>query len=570
MRCFAFLLTLLLAFPAQAQNILFPANPGDMIVRGTGTTWGPVAGGLAGRVLQSNGPTAAPVWSNSLPLNFQLPPMAVNTVWCNVSGAQAPATACSISQILNTIDYDVQRPPLAGSVPYVGTDQLWHLAPPPSTAGWVWTAQGTGVVPQWAVPSIVASGSGITGPCESGGLLFNYNGTLHCTDSTSGAANVSSSGTLHLPILVNDTRFGLHITHTLGVGPIPGALYSNLIKGSLDATITGSGGGGTDVSANWALVQISASVGSNYDAIGGTDVGQAFGLAVGMVGNGPTTTTSDIVGLSAGTASNYTNPNSRFYASVFSATMGEHGTTPFLIDAEFGGGIFNPTPGAVALRSGANFSNYGTFRATEDQVISVVGGNLGGEWGNFVNFIKPPGVTTDPLATTANVINASLAQTVNSIINTPLWDISGYVYNTKHAIVTGSGIGVFGSLTSDGALAIKGGAGANLSLLLQTGASPTWSLGGTAAVFYLSAVGVATPAINISVVDNLVTMAAGFKAGTVAVAALPTCNAGLKATQYFVTDSNAASYTAGIGAIVADGGTTQVPVICDGTNWRIG
>ncbi len=38
----------------------------------------------------------------------------------------------------------------------------------------------------------------------------------------------------------------------------------------------------------------------------------------------------------------------------------------------------------------------------------------------------------------------------------------------------------------------------------------------------------------------------------------------------FVTDSDAASFTAGIGAIVAAGGSTHVPVIYDGTNWRIG
>lgn len=37
----------------------------------------------------------------------------------------------------------------------------------------------------------------------------------------------------------------------------------------------------------------------------------------------------------------------------------------------------------------------------------------------------------------------------------------------------------------------------------------------------------------------------------------------------FVTDSNTA-LTAGIGAIVAAGGSNVVPVFCDGTNWRIG
>jgi hypothetical protein len=37
-----------------------------------------------------------------------------------------------------------------------------------------------------------------------------------------------------------------------------------------------------------------------------------------------------------------------------------------------------------------------------------------------------------------------------------------------------------------------------------------------------------------------------------------------------VTDSDAVSYTAGIGAVVAGEGTTVVPVFYDGTNWLIG
>lgn len=58
--------------------------------------------------------------------------------------------------------------------------------------------------------------------------------------------------------------------------------------------------------------------------------------------------------------------------------------------------------------------------------------------------------------------------------------------------------------------------------------------------------------------------------GAVAVASLPTCNSAHKAARHFVTDSNAVSYTAGIGSVVAAGGSTNVPVTCDGTNWRIG
>ncbi len=57
--------------------------------------------------------------------------------------------------------------------------------------------------------------------------------------------------------------------------------------------------------------------------------------------------------------------------------------------------------------------------------------------------------------------------------------------------------------------------------------------------------------------------------GAVAVASLPACGAGTKAARMFVTDANA-TFTAGIGAVVAAGGANNVPVTCDGTNWRIG
>lgn len=54
------------------------------------------------------------------------------------------------------------------------------------------------------------------------------------------------------------------------------------------------------------------------------------------------------------------------------------------------------------------------------------------------------------------------------------------------------------------------------------------------------------------------------------VPALGTCNAGTQGARRFVTDSNAASYTAGIGTVAATGGSTAVPVTCDGAAWRIG
>ncbi len=63
---------------------------------------------------------------------------------------------------------------------------------------------------------------------------------------------------------------------------------------------------------------------------------------------------------------------------------------------------------------------------------------------------------------------------------------------------------------------------------------------------------------------------AGLTIPGIAVSALPPCNSGMLGTHSTVIDSNAASFTVGIGAVVANGGATVVPVFCDGTNWRIG
>lgn len=56
------------------------------------------------------------------------------------------------------------------------------------------------------------------------------------------------------------------------------------------------------------------------------------------------------------------------------------------------------------------------------------------------------------------------------------------------------------------------------------------------------------------------------------VATLPaTAATGLfQGSRVMVTDSNAVSYTAGIGSVVAGTGTTVVPVVYDGSAWRIG
>lgn len=53
------------------------------------------------------------------------------------------------------------------------------------------------------------------------------------------------------------------------------------------------------------------------------------------------------------------------------------------------------------------------------------------------------------------------------------------------------------------------------------------------------------------------------------VATLPTAAIALAGTRAAVSDSNAA-YTAGIGATVVGGGSSVVPVFCNGSAWLIG
>jgi len=92
----------------------------------------------------------------------------------------------------------------------------------------------------------------------------------------------------------------------------------------------------------------------------------------------------------------------------------------------------------------------------------------------------------------------------------------------------------------------------------------TLTAGGALRLLYgAGSAGLTISSTGIVTVANIITT-------PVAVASLSTCNSGNEGMHAFVNNSNATSFTLGIGAIVAAGGTTHVPVICDGTNWRIG
>lgn len=122
--------------------------------------------------------------------------------------------------------------------------------------------------------------------------------------------------------------------------------------------------------------------------------------------------------------------------------------------------------------------------------------------------------------------------------------------------------------------------GANEALNLDTSdlsvwvRSSRWSAGATQNIgglttIYSTRAGSPIPSDALYVATPVPYIITSLQTAVIAVGALPTCNIGTKAARYFVTDANA-TFTAGIGAIVAAGGANNVPVTCDGTNWRIG
>lgn len=121
---------------------------------------------------------------------------------------------------------------------------------------------------------------------------------------------------------------------------------------------------------------------------------------------------------------------------------------------------------------------------------------------------------------------------------------------------------------------------ANVSTPLTINANGTWTTYFTATAspgdFVISCTSSGTSTVTL---DNL-TLKRGTAGGltvtqyvkplAVGVASLAACSAATVGARATVNDSNAASFTLGIGAVVAAGGSTVVPVFCNGTNWLIG
>lgn len=423
------------------------------------------------------------------------------------------------------------------------------------------------------ISNIAINTTTISNPTPGCSILFYNGGTLSCTDGSTGSAQLFTSNTFNITPPVGLTR-ALNIvqTGTTG-GSTAGPLYFNSIAPFFNSTVTGT--------RNVAGLQVSLGVGGSANA---TEIyGGSFGATATASG-----ITGELVGLSGGAEilAGFSVNNSIF-GSVAAATVNVGASTPVAVGFESGVAIF--AAAGVPIRYGVNIDNYGAFPATGmDTALSIQGGFVGGSWKRGITFTNPGNALAPALATTGIMFSSEVAMTVNTIFDFSNVTATSLVLNTPNTQLTGAGILTLGSATSAGAIVLAGGTSDSLTTNYLYNTVSKWLAGGVAGTYFITATGAGANALQIDHTTNQLSAPSGLavtgaftgtaalvlgtylQTGAVAVGSLPSCAAGTKGARDFVTDSNAASFTAGIGAVVAAGGSTNVPVVCDGTNWRIG
>lgn len=234
-------------------------------------------------------------------------------------------------------------------------------------------------------------------------------------------------------------------------------------------------------------------------------------------------------------------------------TVGRQGVTnpAFLVDASAGSSVTGikvvaaAAAGGVRIEALSSGSNEGinyrskgtgdhTFQNGNGENAFAAGPNTGGTQANYMRLASN--------IATLNPFFSSVGTDTNIGMNFTTKGTGTVTFNTGN-----------GGATAQVVIADTASVTRSLTLTGSNGGNPTINVtGGNLAI---------TPAV---------VGGSYLQTATTTVGSLPACGAGTKGAHHFVTDSNAASYTAGIGAVVAAGGTTNVPVTCDGTNWRIG
>jgi hypothetical protein len=162
------LLFALFVTPAAAQTI--PSGSwGSINYWGVGGLSQVLAPGLAGQCLQTQGVGSAPIWTTC----FTIPPQNSNTILANVTTNFVAPQAVDINRVLDTVGYDIARPPAVESILYksnVGPTFNWQTLPP-GTPGSLLTSGGPTNPPFWAPSPGAASLAQI---CQTVGALLYF------------------------------------------------------------------------------------------------------------------------------------------------------------------------------------------------------------------------------------------------------------------------------------------------------------------------------------------------------------------------------------------------------------
>ncbi len=187
----------------------------------------------AGKFLQGQGGSAAAIWTFQAAQNFLLPTQATNTFLGNTTGINASPVPNTVSQILDTIGYDISRPPAPGAMIYksaTAPNNAWQ-ALAPGVSGQVLSMSGG--LPVW----ISQASASLDAFCTTqGAVLFRNSLVWQCLAPGSSGQFLMTNGASQ------DTIWQTVSATTLGAVPT-----SRLISSG-----TGLSGGG-DLSADRTL-----------------------------------------------------------------------------------------------------------------------------------------------------------------------------------------------------------------------------------------------------------------------------------------------------------------------------